>query len=456
MRGRKSLRSGWALPRTAALLQDRRARLLAAVVAVLYVSLSLLTDGRVFFSGTRGPGAISFSMLGGLVVSGGGWTVTLPLWSAALSITVALGVGVGMGSGALVALRVISLERTPSRRGRELGPLSSLPPAMLSVLSLGAFCSVTAAAWAGLGGVVSLGGSSSLLGVSTDLLLSLVQLVVLGASLLAQESLLRLFPARFLGVPRVRRRMPAWEPEPITPRRGALARYRHLLAAGCTASVGLALVQLVSDLSSGTWSHGVLVGSGSATEWALGLLALSILPAAAVAWTSEAGLTGSARSYRTLLILLGAMIAAGAPLTIPVALPDGGRDGPPFAGPGSEGLRVPGDLELELRTGRGRLRAALAACARSARALLLWGQGHSQRGPLDSRQHGRAGRSCSLERWPRTLPEPVFADAQLFDRNDRIANPHLPRLLRSLRDLGSLLIPPGHCSSSLFQEGVKA
>lgn len=279
--------------RTRALLAGPRARLLALGVAIVYLALSLVAGGMVR-PAEAGP-------VVGPQLTLGSWTVLLPLGATATMLLVALIVGVGMGAGVLLACRLFVVQRTPSARARALGPLASMTPAMLAALTFGACCSTAAAAWAGLG-AVSAGGS-------LGWLLSVGQVGVLFASLLAQEGLLALFPGLTPSptpLPKVRR------PYPLARGGPSLVRARTVLLAASATWAVLLLVKMASP--------GSFAVPGSVALWIVALAPVAFLVAG-----RALGFEGPLGGLRVVSLLLLPGLASGLPLPVGYPFPDGAR-----------------------------------------------------------------------------------------------------------------------------------
>ncbi len=170
---------------------------------VLYV-LGALFNGGMLVLAPLGGGYTTQFVLGGpfgqqwwrfpalLVVAPWG-VLTLPMFATIAMVAVAIGVGLGMAVAAVLVLRL--LRPRPEERAREnaVGALTGLTPAMLSLVTLGACCSTTAAATAGIGLVADASATTVSNVLYNDWYLGVFQIVVVWASLFAQELLLTVY-----------------------------------------------------------------------------------------------------------------------------------------------------------------------------------------------------------------------------------------------------------------------
>lgn len=200
---------GWAtFSRTRAVFRQPGSKGLFAAFAASYLLIASMVGGMLELGPTT-SNLISLRLLTDasaaswwnypalLVVSPGG-VLVLPLLPTITMAISAIGVGVGMTAGLLLAFQVVRAwrqERRDGGRAAATSTLVGLTPAMVVVLTLGACCSTTAAAVAGIGvAATGLGASAAWLS-SNGWYLDLVQPFVLGLALLAQEQLFTLFPS---------------------------------------------------------------------------------------------------------------------------------------------------------------------------------------------------------------------------------------------------------------------
>src|SRR5208282_5512115 len=129
--------------------------------ALLYVLGSLFLGGMVVLGNIRGGYTIS-TVWGG-AASGGSWNypglliiapwgvVSLPFFATCAMIVVGIGVGFGMTVAFLLGIGLLRTRGTGRGGTSTAGTVAGLTPAMLSLVTLGACCSTTAAATAGVG-----------------------------------------------------------------------------------------------------------------------------------------------------------------------------------------------------------------------------------------------------------------------------------------------------------------
>ncbi len=104
-------------------------------------------------------------------------------------VIVSIGVGLGMAVGVVLAYRLLRMRRTSSTAPTLASSAAGLTPAMLALVTLGACCSTTAAATAGLGAVAQASGQSLSTVFLNEWYLGFFQIAVLGVALVAQEQL---------------------------------------------------------------------------------------------------------------------------------------------------------------------------------------------------------------------------------------------------------------------------
>jgi hypothetical protein len=196
------------LARNRALLRTRVGALMVTFVAILYGFLSLLI-GQMLVIGRTAYTSVQFTVLDGqgaaawwnypaLVVTAPGGVLILPFLATVTMVLVSVGVGVGMTVGLVLAYRLLRRSRSGSARPATVGSISGLTPAMIALVTLGACCSTTAAATAGIGVVAQASGTSIQNVLANTWYLNLFQVGVLWVALVAQEQLLSVY-GRFLG-----------------------------------------------------------------------------------------------------------------------------------------------------------------------------------------------------------------------------------------------------------------
>jgi len=158
---------------------------------MLYISLHPLPLAGFFYIYPTGPGP---SWNYPAIWAGGPYfQLDLPILSTILMILSAAGVGLGMALAVLLTVRLIRQRKAELRWPSAVGSSIGLTPAMIALLTLGACCSTTAAATAGISLTAQSSGTSSAELLANAWYLGLFQVVVVYAALLAQEQLLRIY-----------------------------------------------------------------------------------------------------------------------------------------------------------------------------------------------------------------------------------------------------------------------
>ncbi len=181
-------------------------RILAASIALGYLFVSMLLGSmlQIFYP----PAHISplFLVISygqpwwdypGLLVATPTFVLALPFLPTVIMVLVSIGVGWGMTVAVLLTRDLVRNRRLLAGGGAAPGAITGatagLTPAMIALVTLGACCSTTAAASAGLGLMAQATGTS----VSTLLInnwyLGVFQLAILYVALLAQERLIRVY-----------------------------------------------------------------------------------------------------------------------------------------------------------------------------------------------------------------------------------------------------------------------
>ncbi|MCI4365877.1 MAG: hypothetical protein L3K10_07470 [Thermoplasmata archaeon] len=173
---------------------------------LLYVLGSLFIGGMVVFGNIQGGYQVtalwgsanggSWNYPGLLIVAPWG-VVSLPFFATFAMIVVGVGVGLGMTVAFLLGLQLLRPRTEGRGRTGASGALAGLTPAMISLVTLGACCSTTAAATAGVGLVAQASGTSVSNLLVNNWYLGVFQIVVVWVALVAQEMLLVVYAGLF-------------------------------------------------------------------------------------------------------------------------------------------------------------------------------------------------------------------------------------------------------------------
>ena len=123
--------------------------------------------------------------------------VSLPFFPTVAMLVVGVGVGFGMTVAFLLTVRLLRPSAQGQARSKAVGALTGLTPAMISLVTLGACCSTTAAATAGVGLVADASATSVSNLLLNNWYLGVFQIVIVWTSLVAQELLLTVYGGLF-------------------------------------------------------------------------------------------------------------------------------------------------------------------------------------------------------------------------------------------------------------------
>ncbi|MCI4368885.1 MAG: hypothetical protein L3K09_04910 [Thermoplasmata archaeon] len=194
------------LERSRALVALPGNRVLAISLASAYAVLSMLTGGmltifyppahvssfsQVFVSGTP------WWNYPALLAEGPAGSLALPFLPTVLMVLVSVGVGIGMTVAVLLALRLVRERRVGQGGAATLSSAAGLTPAMIALITLGACCSTTAAATAGVAGVAQASGTTVDNLLLNNWYLGIFQVAILWVGLFAQEQLLVVYGVIF-------------------------------------------------------------------------------------------------------------------------------------------------------------------------------------------------------------------------------------------------------------------
>jgi hypothetical protein len=195
------------LAETRRYLARSHARMMVVFFAVLYALGSMVLGGMLILVHVRG--GYTTEILWGNALGTGAWNypgllvvapwgiLSLPFLATVSMILVSVGVGIGISVALLIAAQLVRDRKRSAARPGAVGSIAGLTPAMIALVTLGACCSTTAAATAGVGLVAQASGSSLNNLLVNNWYLDLFQLVVVFIALLAQEMLLRVYGGLF-------------------------------------------------------------------------------------------------------------------------------------------------------------------------------------------------------------------------------------------------------------------
>ena len=258
-----------AVRRTRTLLVGRHYRALVGLIGLAYAFGAMVFGGMLYFPThplrtgwsfyvfPSGPGpSWAYPMI---LVGSPYFQFGLPIISGILVTLSAAGVGLGMSLAVFLSMRLVRSRRAGSLRSTTVGTAFGLTPAIVALVTLGACCSTTAAATAGISLAAQASGTNAAEALAHGWYLGVFQVVVLYVALVAQEQLLSIYGLLFGSAP--------LGPSPLETENPAPSHLNGRWALSAT----LRLVLVVAGL---TWSLSVL------TDWS----ALSFGNMRAAAW----------------------------------------------------------------------------------------------------------------------------------------------------------------------------
>ncbi|MCI4373861.1 MAG: hypothetical protein L3K02_09530 [Thermoplasmata archaeon] len=296
---------------------------------LLYVLGSLFLGGMIVLGDIRGGYTLtavwggtagSWNYPGLLLVAPWG-VVSLPFFATVAMVVVGVGVGYGMAVAFLLALQLLKGRATASPGSNAAGAFAGLTPAMISLVTLGACCSTTAAATAGVGLVAQASGTSASNLLLNNWYLGVFQIVMVWVALLAQEMLLVVYVGLF-GSPTLR-----GETEVVGTSRNFGAR---ILAAGALRALllGAGVVWILTILAEWTNIDPWTAGPGFWFQWAIehGLVGGLAISAALFPAATFTALTRTRRGVGWVLPVLSLVAGLCLILWVPPPLPSWGVD----------------------------------------------------------------------------------------------------------------------------------
>ena len=296
-----------------------------ALGSMVLGSMLLLTHltppyyAEVLWSG----GAPAWNYPGLLIVQPWG-VVTLPFFATIAMVLVSIGVGIGMSVAVLLGIALVRNRRARAGQPAAVGSVAGLTPAMIALVTLGACCSTTAAATAGVGLVGQVSGTSTDNLLLNNWFLGVFQIAVVWIALLAQELLLRVYGGLF-GLAAI-----SGAPEPlriVPPRTDRVAVLGGLLRVGLlVGGVTWSLAMLAEWTTTGPSNASAIVWFSWVVQHQL-LAVMAILAALFPRWLTVVFARGahpvSAAALRGSLLVAGLSLAIG----VPPPLSDSGAAG---------------------------------------------------------------------------------------------------------------------------------
>ncbi|MGI0131906.1 MAG: hypothetical protein ACREDK_02235 [Thermoplasmata archaeon] len=173
---------------------------LAATIGIVYAFVSMLVGQMLFFEPIGGQyfaevvwnsGSSNWWNYPGLLVVQPWGILALPFFGTIVMTLVSVGVGVGMTSAVYLGVQLLRARRRGRVTGSAgAGAIAGLSPALISLVTLGACCSTTAAALAGLGWTAVITGTSVNALIVSNWYPGVFQLAILYVALVAQEQLI--------------------------------------------------------------------------------------------------------------------------------------------------------------------------------------------------------------------------------------------------------------------------
>ncbi len=188
-----------------AYIRRSHAIMMTAFFAIVYALGSMVVGSMLLLTPLSPPyyaeilwtgGAPAWNYPGVLIVQPWG-VITLPFFATFAMIVVSTGVGIGMSVAVLLGIALVRNRRARAGQPATVGSVAGLTPAMIALVTLGACCSTTAAATAGVGLVGQVTGTTTNNLLVNNWFLGVFQMVVVWVALLAQELLLRIYGGLF-------------------------------------------------------------------------------------------------------------------------------------------------------------------------------------------------------------------------------------------------------------------
>jgi hypothetical protein len=225
--------------------------MMAVFFAIVYALGTMVLGGMLIIA--RVPGGYTTEILWGNALGTGSWNypglllvapwgvVSLPFLATVAMIIVSAGVGIGVSVALVIVVRLLRDRRAAGSGAGTVGTVAGLTPAMIALVTLGACCSTTAVATAGVGLVAQASGSSLNNLLVNNWYLDVFQVSIVYVALIAQELILRVYGG-LLGLTGAGAAVgagPTSLPIPSRPSLTAAALRAALLLAGLTWSLAM-------------------------------------------------------------------------------------------------------------------------------------------------------------------------------------------------------------------------
>ncbi len=236
------------LARTRRLVRRPIHRILALSVGIVYALVAMLVGGMLTIFSP--PAHVSSYWI--LIPSGQPWwdypaalvvnpafVLALPFLGTLLMVVTSVGVALGMTVAVVLGVRLARQRKTRAGSSAAASTAAGFTPAMIALVTLGACCSTTAAATAGIGLAAQATGTSYQAVLNNTWYIAMFQAGILYVALLAQEQLLAVYGFLF-GAGPGDAEAAALRPPPVDRRFLAGAALRvALLAAAVTWSLAM-------------------------------------------------------------------------------------------------------------------------------------------------------------------------------------------------------------------------
>ena len=191
------------LAETRRYIRRSHAIMMTVTFVILYALGSMVIGGMLILANLTGGTVVQivwgnglgtdFWNYPGLLIIAPWGIVDLPMFATVSMVFVSIGVGIGMSVAVLLGIAMVRSRRASLGRPASVGSIAGLTPAMIALVTLGACCSTTAAATAGVGIVAHASGTTSTNLLVNTWYLGVFQMAVMYVALFAQELVLRVY-----------------------------------------------------------------------------------------------------------------------------------------------------------------------------------------------------------------------------------------------------------------------